>query len=125
MEELYYWMVFHLTLIKTNKTPAFNSVIIISVLQGINLSLIDMLFKYFFNIDFFENLSSELLGLLMFIVLFLINIVFLYSKRNDIIKKFENYSVERRLRGRLFFWIYVVLSFVSFFGTASVLVVPK
>lgn len=122
--EIYFWMFTYLGRIKTNKTPAFNAYLIISILQIFNLGTLLILINYFlkFNID--RN-AAVYFGLFLAIIFAILNYFIFYAKREDIIKKYGELLPERKTRGQICFWLYVLLSFVVFFVSVSKLVIQK
>jgi hypothetical protein len=58
-------------------------------------------------------------------VLFIINYFLLFAKKMGIFKSFEDLSIKRKLNGQIYFWIYVILSFVIAFIVMVNFVTPK
>ena len=122
--EMYFWMYSYLSKIKTNKTPAFNSYLIVSVLQIFNLCTLGIFINYFFKIDVDKN-SAAYLGLFLAAIFAFINYFILYSKREIIFKKFSEIPSKRKTKGQVYFWLYVSLSFIIFFVSVAKIVTPQ
>jgi hypothetical protein len=123
-EELYFWMHSYLQRIKGNSNPPLNASILICGLQASNIVMISGVINYFLKIKM-EKYNTIYFGIALMIVLYLLNHFHLYSKRNEIFQQYENRSPERQRKGKLFFWLYVLLSLFLFFYLAANLVTPR
>ncbi len=120
MKYLYYklWQLF--TRIKTNDMPATNAMIFITIWQFLNLSLVYILFKYYFHMKF--TLSSKediyITIVIIYSVSTLLNYLFLYKKREKIYEKYKDESKKQKLIGNILLILYIVGSFalVFYFG---------
>jgi hypothetical protein len=123
-KEIYFWMYSYLSRIKTNKTPAFNSYIIICVLQLFNIGTLGGVINFFFRTDI-EKTLAVYVGLTTMCFLYILNYFLLYNKREEIFKKYKDAPARRRTTGQLYFWIYVLLSFTIFFVVIANLVTQR
>jgi hypothetical protein len=122
--EIYFWMYSYLRNIKGNSNPPLNAYLLVSVLQGFNIIMIWGIINYFYKYYVGRN-NGIYIGLALAAVLFSINHFYLYSKRGEIFQKYEILNPERRRKGKLYFWLYVILSLVLFFYLAATLVTPR
>jgi hypothetical protein len=114
----------YLSKIKTNQTPAFNAYVIISVLQMFNLGTIGVWLNYFLSIDFNRN-SAVYIGLFSIGILYILNYFILYARRKIIFEKYKDLITDRKKRGQIYFWLYIVLTFFIFFVSVANLVTPE
>ena len=112
--EIYFWMYHYLCKIKTNKTPAFNSLLIICVFQGFNLGTCVIVINYLLGFGHF-NFDPNLVGLSSCIVLSLINYFVLFRHKDFIFDKYSKLNAKRKHKGQIYFWIYISLSILLFF----------
>jgi hypothetical protein len=122
--EIYFWMYSYLSRIKTNKTPAYSAYLIVSVLQIFNLGTLCVWINYFLKFDIDKN-SAVYLGLILAATFSIVNYFVFYAKREVIFRKLEELQSNRKIKGQIYFWLYVILSFVIFFVSVANLVTPK
>ena len=120
-KEIYFWMYSYLSGIKTNKTPAFNSYVIICLFQLLNIGTFIVLINFFFKTNN-EKTLAIFIGPITMCVLYVLNYFYLYTKREEIFEKYRSVLPKRRIKGQLFFWIYILLSLTIFFVEAANLV---
>lgn len=123
-EELYYWMYLNLRKMKSNNMPAFNAYILICLLQIFNLGTLAVIINYFFKINIDRNLAI-CTGIGLAFLLAVINRILLYNERETIFKKYEKNLPGRKVKGQIYLWLYVLLSFVAYFVSVANLVTPK
>ena len=112
--------------IKTNDTPAFNSYILICLLQGFNIGTIYVIAAYLLKISTTTDRNTAIyVGLGLAGVLFITNFFLLYAQRESIFEKYNDARPERRIKGQVYFWLYVLLSVVIFFVAGINFVTPK
>lgn len=104
--------------------PAFNAYILICLLQIFNIGTIATVINYFLKIDMKRDIAIYT-GLGLAFIMVITNRFLLYNKREFIFKRYENIPIERRTKGQIYFWLYVVLSFVIFFVAIANLITPK
>lgn len=122
--EIYFWMHSYIKSIKSNDTPAFSSYLLICMLQTFNLGTIAVIANYYLKVNIEKN-SAVIMGLIWAVLLSIINYFLLYGKREDIFMKYKNIQAKRRIKGQIYFWIYVLLSFTSFYVSVANLVELK
>jgi hypothetical protein len=124
--ELYYWMYMTLRKLKTNDTPAFNSYILICLLQMMNILTIALIINCFLKINKNTDRNTAIyMGIAMITVLYIVNYFLLYAQRVSIFEKYKDMPPERKTKGHIYFWLYVVLSVVVFFVAGVNLVTPR
>src|SRR6266568_2033565 len=94
---------------KTNTTPALNALIILLILQTLNLSSIYMLLNYHLKLYFTKN-ECITGGVVLFIILFIPNYIFLMSKIDTICKRYENDTKLEKIKSIIYFALYIVVS---------------
>ena len=110
--------------IKTNKTPEISAYVLVCVLQMANIGTVYVVINYFLKIALDKN-AAVIIGLSLLATLYILNYILLYAKRKSIIHNYESYRPERKTKGKVYFWLYVILSFVVFFVAVANLVTPK
>ena len=110
--------------VKSNKNPAQNAYFLICILQIFNIGTIGVLINYFIKFDIDKTITVYSSLALALVVMF-INYFLLYSKREGIFQEYKTLLPERKTKGKVYFWLYVVLSFVIFFVSVANLVTPK
>ena len=119
MKYLYYHLWQSFTKIKTNDTPEYNSMFLISVAQFFNIDLIIKLLNMCYpDSDTFKLLQMSdlskteirIYAVVVGITLFIINYFYLVKPRYKIKKKFENETKRQRIIG-------IILSYVYFLGS--------
>jgi ABC-type nickel/cobalt efflux system permease component RcnA len=109
-KELYYWMYSYVKTIKSNDTPATSSYFLISLLQGFNILTFAVIIIYLLKINTSSvKNTTTYLGISLGIVLYIINYFLLYAQRKSIIEKYEAIPPERKTKGKIYFWLYVLL----------------
>jgi len=112
--------------IKTNDTPAFNSYILICLLQMMNILTIALILNCFLKINTNTDRNTAIyMGIAIITVLYLVNYFLYYAKRDTIFEKYKGMSPERKTKGQIYFWLYVVLSVVFFFVAGINLVTQR
>jgi amino acid transporter len=121
MRYLYFRLFKVLAKVKTNDTPAFNAMFMLTIFQICNILSVFMVVNYSFKREYNNHQSTIIGALLCFILLFL-NYFFLFRKRAKIIKRYENETKEDRLWGIVALWIYVVVTIAVFFILGNTIV---
>lgn len=114
MKYFYYRIYKALTKLKTNKTPAFNAMILVVALQGMNIFSVYMLINYFLNLEF-ENKQTVTMGLSLYIILLIPNYFYLFRKKEKIMRKYQNETKEDRTWGIIGLLLYIIVSITVFF----------
>jgi len=111
----YYWIYYYLTKIRTNDDPAFNSLMIITLLQGCNLiSIGRLIFKA--NHLHLEKQNAIILGSVFVVGLMVFNYLYLYHRRSVIFETARAYKKLKTNLTRFIFWLYVIGSMAFFYS---------
>jgi hypothetical protein len=108
-KELYYWLYELLKKIKSNDNPGFNAFIGISFFQCMNILTLVGIVNHFFALEISKN-AAIFLGIFIYFSLTGINIFHLFRTRIEIIKKFEKLPTQRQNKGKLYFWLYMLVT---------------
>ena len=118
--ELYYWMYITLKKKNPNDKPELNAYFLIGILQVLNIATIGTVIKYFLNINInIDRNIAGFIGLGFAFISAIINRFILYNKREIIFKKCDNLPTDRRTKGQIFFWLYLILSIAIFVVTVA------
>ncbi|NVO04091.1 MAG: hypothetical protein HXX09_15450 [Bacteroidetes bacterium] len=112
----YYWIYKSHKNTRTNDTPATTSLVMLTILEGINVLSFLFLFQYFFQYNFSSDFML-LIAITVYIVLILIGYFFFYKKRDEIVQNHENKSQKQKLWSKISFWIYIGATFFIFYKT--------
>lgn len=95
-------------------TPRFSSIILFSVVQSMHILTI------FFSLAFLFNISNiKIPGLIIAFLILVLNQLYFNKKTfNRIIEKWRNETIQDKKRRGLIVGMYVILSFILFFGVA-------
>jgi hypothetical protein len=122
--ELYYWTYSILKNIKTNDNPEFNAFLGISSFQCLNILSIFGIINYFFVFDIPKNIVIYC-GIILFVSITVTNYFSIFSKRDEVKKKYEKFDIARRRKGQLFLLLYVLVTLVLFIYVLANLVTAK
>jgi len=123
-KELYFHLYGSLKKVKTNDNPGFNAFIGISFFQCMNILTLLRIAKYFFTLDIPKS-TAVYSGIFIYVSITAVNFFSLFRKRNEIIKKFGEYSIARRNKGKLYLWLYMLATIALFMYVLINLVTPK
>jgi hypothetical protein len=124
-QEIYFWMYTYIKKIKTNGNPADSAYLLVSGLQSMNIGTIYILINYYLKLSIkIEKNTVIYIGLVLAGILFTLNYIILYSKHAAIEQKYISLAPERKKRGKLYLWIYVLLTIFLMFYLGSKLVTP-
>ena len=121
MKYLYYKIYQSLRKVKTNDTPATNSMILLSIIQGANIATLQALLNHFFLIKIKLESRNEIFlfaGSLM-LVLYLINYFQLYKKREEICERYKNENKTQSRIGYATLFLYTFGSAVLVYFVGS------
>jgi hypothetical protein len=124
---LYYHLWQSFSKIKTNDTPEYNSMILISVAEVFNLELIIGILKALnvnigiFNILQMEGLSKTEIRIFSFFIalpFFVLNYFYLVKPRLKIAMKYENETKTQRIIGTILAYVYLIgsIGITAYFG---------
>lgn len=114
MRYLYYRIYKALTKVKTNDTPAFNAIILLIALQSFNVLSIFGIVNYFYKIEF-DKQQVIIGGISLYILLLFPNYIYLFRKRDEITKRYQNETKPEKTRGIIFLLLYIVITITVFF----------
>jgi hypothetical protein len=123
-KKLYFGLSELLEKVRTNDNPYFNAFIGISFFQCMNVLTISAIINYFFTFNVSKNIAIYL-GIIIYVIITIFNFFYLFRKRNEIEKKFEEYSIEKRRKGKLYLWTYILLTIVIFLFVIIYMTTPK
>jgi hypothetical protein len=123
-KELYYRLYELLKKVKTNDNPGFNAFIGISFFQCMNILTLGGVTNYFLNLDISKS-SAVYSGIFLYVSLTAVNFFILFRKKEEITKKYEQLPIERQGKGKLYFWLYALITIVLFIYVIVNLVTPK
>lgn len=123
-KELYYRLYELLKKVKTNDNPGFNAFIGISFFQCMNILTLGIVANYFLNLDISKS-SAIYSGIFLYVSLTAVNFFILFRKKEEITKKYEQLPIERQGKGKLYFWVYALITTVLFIYVIVNLVAPK
>lgn len=116
MKEMYYWMVLYLKKIPTNDMPQFNAYLLICLLMFANIGSIFVIICASFHIDIKSlTVNYEVVGIVSGLSIMIPTYFFLFAKRTEIEKKYDQLPQKRKLIGIILFWIYSIVSIPLFF----------
>ena len=121
MRYFYYRIYKALTKVKTNDTPALNAMILLVVLQGFNILSVFSIINYFYKWKF-DKQHSIIGGLILYIILLVPNYIYLFRKRNEIVKRYENETKEDKAWGIIYVLLYIVITITVFFVLGETIV---
>ena len=123
IKEIYYWMVFYLRKMPSNDMPQFNSYLLISLMVYFNIASIFIIIRYLLNLSIkINSVETTYLGLCSALCVGLFCYFFTFKQRKDIQLKYVALSKERKIRGQIIFWFYIVLSISLLFTLGPTLV---
>ena len=123
-KELYYRLYELLNKVKTNDNPGFNAFIGISFFQGINILTLVRIANFFFALDISKD-TAIYSGIFIYVSLTAVNFFSLFRTRKEIIKKFEKLPIERQSKGKLYLWLYILITIGLFMYVIINLATPK
>jgi hypothetical protein len=102
-------------------TAEFVPMLIVVLLQTLNLACIGIIIKYITNTGKIqiEEFYVRPIGLFITFLLFCMNYLFIYRKRQSIFQKHKDMTVKRKLFGKIFTVFFVVFSYLSLFIVAA------
>jgi len=114
MKYFYYRIYKALTKVKTNDTPALNAMLLLIILQSCNILSIFGIINYFLKIEI-EKQQAMVGGLLLYVILLIPNYIYLFRKRNEIVKQYQNETKEDKTWGFIGLLLYILVSITVFF----------
>jgi hypothetical protein len=122
--ELYYSLYEVLKKVKTNDNPGFNAYLGISSFQCFNIITLGGIANYFIKLDISKS-SGVYFSIFLYVLVTAVNYFTLLRKKDKIIKKFEKLPIERQRKGKLYFWLYALITLALLMIIVIFLVKPK
>jgi len=113
MAYVYYRIYQILKKVKSNDTPAFNSLIFLIILQALNIISLLAVGNFFKFINMTKS-QAIFYAISLFLLLLIANFLLVFRRFNKIIKKYENESKSKRRKGTLLVISYVLFSVILF-----------
>jgi hypothetical protein len=123
-DQLYFWMHWYLRKNKANHNPSDSAFLLICSLQSLNIGTIFVVVNHFLKLTIHKK-TSVYSGLAIGIILYAINHFLLYSRRDEIFRRFKNRNHEKQNKGKLLFWFYVLMTLSLFVWSVLELVTPQ
>lgn len=114
MRYFYYRIYKGLTKVKTNDTPALNAMVLLIALQAFNILSVFGIINYFFRLEF-DKQQVIIGGISLYIILLVPNYIYLFRKRNEIIKRYQNETAPKKTKGVILLLLYIVITITVFF----------
>jgi hypothetical protein len=121
MRYFYYRLYKALAKVKTNDTPAFNAMFMLTILQMCNILSVFMIINYLFKREY-DNQQSTIIGASLCLILLVLNYIFLIRKRDKIVKRYQNETKENKTWGIIYVWLYIVITLTVFFVLGETIV---
>ena len=119
IKEQYYWMMYFLGKIGKTEIFGYNSYLLISMVVGFNILTIAIVAAFLFNVKLKElgidKQTAQFIGIVFALAVVIINYFYLYKNQKEICQKYDGLKGGRRMRGMIFFWVYVITSVVLLF----------
>ena len=122
MFKLFYYTLYK-ALIKgrPNDSLAFNAMILLMTLQAFNILSLLAIINYYLKIDL-TKMQSIGVSIILFIILFLLDFLFLFGKLDILKVKYNNESKSERTLRNIYFITYVLISLIIFFSVGETIV---
>jgi len=116
LREMYYWLMYFLKKIGRTEMLEFNSYLLICMLLCFNIMTTFIIACFLLNIEpklliTDYKITGIIFGLSIIIPLYFI----LFARRTQIVEKFDQLPKMRKIRGKIIFWIYSIVSIPLFF----------
>jgi hypothetical protein len=115
--EFYYHLSEILKKVRTNTDYDFNAYLFISIFQVLNFASLVIVLRYFFPFDVSKD-NVIIFGISFWLMVGGFNFFALYRNRKKIFQKFSQQQLQRREKGKMLLWIYMILTNAVFFYLA-------
>lgn len=108
---MYCWMFVYLSYFKYKRdTPENQACLMLSACRMFNVMCISVLLGLVF--DFGKGLFSPfmIIHIIIFTLIYFLDYFFFFRRRNELFGIFMDYPQKEKLRGRTYFWIYIVIT---------------
>lgn len=117
MRYIFYTLYRHLLKVKTNDTPAFSAIVIITMFEFLNILTVLQILPTHAGIDIENKNLGMLAYILAALVLLIINYFFLIKNIPSLDNKYQHASESQKLKGNVLLLGYTIVSVALFFGT--------
>jgi len=116
IKEIYYWLMYFLKKIGRTEMLEFNSFLLISMLLCFNILTFLITICFLLHVDIKSFIMDyKVTGIVFGLSVIIPNYFLLFSKRKEIIEKYDLMPQKRRTSGKILFWIYSIVSLPLFF----------
>jgi len=110
MKYLYYTLYRNLLKVKTNNTPAWSAMFLITLLEFINLTTLSLLLPKSVKVIYEPRSQVVLEATIITIILIFINYLLMIIETDRLIEKYKNETDIQKKRGNIILAIYSVIS---------------
>lgn len=110
-----------MTKVKTNDTPAYNAMLLIISLQAFNILSVFAILNYFYKWKF-DKQQAIIEGLSLFVILLIPNYIYLFRRRDEVLKRYQNESKVDKIWGIVYVLLYIVITITVFFVLGETIV---
>ena len=116
IKEMYYWLMYFLKKIGKTEMFGFNSYLLICMMLFSNILTLFVLFCFLLNVDIQSLITDyKVPGIVFGLSVMIPNYFILFTKRKEIVEKYDQLPRKRRIKGMILFWIYSIVSIPLFF----------
>ena len=116
IKEMYYWLMYFLKKIGKTEMFGFNSYLLICMMLFSNILTLFVLFCFLLNVDIQSLITDyKVTGIVFGLSVMIHNYFILFTKRKEIVEKYDQLPRKRRIKGMILFWIYSIVSIPLFF----------
>jgi len=116
IKEMYYWLMYFLNKIGRTEMFGFNSYLLICMLLCFNILTFFIIICFLLHIDIKSLITDyKVTGIVLGLSVIIPNYFILFSKRKQIVEKYDQLPKKRRIKGIILFWIYSIASIPLFF----------
>jgi len=121
MKYLYYKLYQNFKTVKTNDSPATNSMLFLSMIELFNIATLQALLNHFFNIQVKLGSKDEIIlfASLLSILIMILNYFVLYKKREEICERYKDESKDKSRIGYAVLILYIIGSAALLFIIGS------
>ena len=113
---MYYWLMYFLKKIGKTEMFGFNSYLLICMMLFSNILTLFVLFCFLLNVDIQSLITDyKVTGIVFGLSVMIPNYFILFTKRKEIVEKYDQLPRKRRIKGMILFWIYSIVSIPLFF----------
>lgn len=110
---MYCWMFVYLSFFKYKKNSPENfSCTMLSILRMMNIISLYVVLNNAFAFD--NGQGGFFLDIIIVSILFILDNFLFFRRRNELLGTFMNYPQKKKLRGRTIFWIYIIVTLITF-----------